>query len=285
MKIKILLCGNNQALIKEFFLQADNQFECMSTSYEWYDIACHIKYFAPDAFVCFVGPDAEEEFKKIRLVKRDSKYRDIPIILVGTEEDCEQIGYKAVGVIDCIIQRPISSSAIKERVIEFVSNKRKEKAYKEETTDSEKEEQMIQEDSVPDDSTTVAKETEKDDGRKKSVLIVDDDRGVLRLLKACLMTQYDVTTLANGNMVTKYFKNKTADAILLDYEMPDMNGTEVFNKLKENPDTKDIPVIFLTGVAEREKIQEVLALNPQGYLLKPINMGRLRETIKEILGE
>ena len=72
--------------------------------------------------------------------------------------------------------------------------------------------------------------------------------------------------------------------ILLDYEMPGENGPEVLEKLRANPITNQIPVIFLTGINDRKKIQQVLALKPQGYLLKPIDHDKLVEAIENTIG-
>ena len=118
--------------------------------------------------------------------------------------------------------------------------------------------------------------------RRRHILVVDDDVRVLRLLKVHLQ-DYDVATAINGKLALKFLENKTTDLILLDYEMPGENGPEVLKKLRANGKTKDIPVIFLTGVADSEKIQEVLLMKPEGYLLKPINKVKLLETIKKFL--
>lgn len=84
-------------------------------------------------------------------------------------------------------------------------------------------------------------------------------------------------------MALKFLETKTPDLIFLDYEMPVEKGPEVFRKIKKLESAKDIPVVFLTGVADREKITEVLSLKPNGYLLKPINMERVNDTIKSLL--
>ena len=71
--------------------------------------------------------------------------------------------------------------------------------------------------------------------------------------------------------------------ILLDYVMPGEDGPTVLSKIHENPATKDIPVIFLTGMMEKGKIQEALSERPQGYLLKPIEREKLLSTIESVL--
>ena len=85
-------------------------------------------------------------------------------------------------------------------------------------------------------------------------------------------------------MAEKYLKTRYADLILLDYHMPQENGAEVLKKIRSNPRLADIPVIFLTGVSEADKVQEVVSMNLQGYLLKPINMDRLFIMIRSLIG-
>ena len=121
-----------------------------------------------------------------------------------------------------------------------------------------------------------------EDERKGHILVVDDDVRTLRFLKAYLR-DYEVATAVNGSQAMKFLETKKTDLILLDYKMPVENGPEVLKKLRANERTKDIPVVFLTGVADSDKIQEVLLMKPQGYLLKPINRGKLMEIIKKVI--
>ena len=65
--------------------------------------------------------------------------------------------------------------------------------------------------------------------------------------------------------------------------MPGETGPEVFAKIKEIESAKDIPIVFLTGVADKEKIADVLRLKPQGYLLKPIDTERLFTTLERVM--
>lgn len=120
--------------------------------------------------------------------------------------------------------------------------------------------------------------------RKKHIVAIDDDRNVLKLIKTILGETYDITPMANGMMAINYFKNKTADLILLDYEMPVMSGAETLKKLREMPNTANIPVVFLTSVSDNQKVKEIMMLGVTDYILKPINVDRIRSDIKRILG-
>ena len=81
----------------------------------------------------------------------------------------------------------------------------------------------------------------------------------------------------------KFLERRMTKLILLDYEMPGENGPAVREQLRANEATKDIPVVFLTGVTETKKIQEALMLKPQSYLLKPVNREKLLSTIESLI--
>ncbi len=123
---------------------------------------------------------------------------------------------------------------------------------------------------------------EKKSGGKKHILIVDDDRTVLKMLKTALEEEYDITTMVNGVMVEKFLMAKDVDMVILDYEMPGLTGADIFRKLKVNEKTVKIPVCFLTGISDREKIMEVMSLRPHSYLLKPIDMDMLKAAITNL---
>ena len=72
--------------------------------------------------------------------------------------------------------------------------------------------------------------------------------------------------------------------ILLDYEMPVEKGPQVLENIRKMDKYKDTPVMFLTGISDRDKIREALALKPQGYLLKPIDKEKLLSAIQSSIG-
>ena len=129
----------------------------------------------------------------------------------------------------------------------------------------------------------IAAGTVPEEKRRKHVLIVDDDSSVLKLIKGYLSEKYDVATAISGKVAMKFLETRKTDLVLLDYEMPVENGPAVLSKIRSDANLKNLPVVFLTGVTAKEKIQEVLAMKPQGYLLKPIDAERLDATIDSIL--
>jgi len=103
---------------------------------------------------------------------------------------------------------------------------------------------------------------------KKKVLVVDDSGAMLRNVKGWLEDRYQVILANSGTMAIKYISTNRPDLILLDYEMPVLNGKQVLEMIRSESEFSNIPVMFLTGKNDKESIQQVLSLKPEGYILK-----------------
>lgn len=282
MRYRILLTGSNQTIINEFFTYMDFTFECISTSVRYDDIMNHIKYLQPDAFVYCLNREEPDELKRFANIESKITERKIPLVIIGDSEDCSQFVKAAPLLSPLVIQKPVSSQGIVDRIVKMLGNKKPVKAEDSKSvTEVEKKYQNVNELLS---QLQAAEEEEKKEERKKHILVVDDDARILRLLKDYLGKRYELATAINGKVALKFLETKETDLILLDYEMPEEKGSEVLEKIRANPKTKDLPVVFLTGVTDKKKIVEVLALKPQGYLVKPIDMEKLSSTIKGIFG-
>ena len=112
--------------------------------------------------------------------------------------------------------------------------------------------------------------------KKPLILIVDDTPKNLQLLSNILHEKgYNICISTSGGRALESVNTELPDLILLDIQMPVMDGFETFRALKMNPKTKDIPVIFLTAVVEPEKILEGFELGAVDYITKPFNIPEL----------
>lgn len=103
---------------------------------------------------------------------------------------------------------------------------------------------------------------------KKRILIVDDDPSYAGMVRSWIKDSYKTDIVTSGmNAITYLLKNRV-DIILLDYEMPVVDGPQVLQMLRQEEATKDIPVVFLTGVSTKEGVSRVMELKPDGYILK-----------------
>ena len=115
---------------------------------------------------------------------------------------------------------------------------------------------------------------------RKTILLVDDDLTNLTVGRSALEEHYDVLTLNSGARLIKALARSVPDLILLDVEMPEMNGYETIKAVKGNPDTAGIPVIFLTAKSDGDSELEGLSLGAVDYITKPFSPSLLRKRIE-----
>lgn len=107
---------------------------------------------------------------------------------------------------------------------------------------------------------------------KQRILIADDERINRKVLSELLEDEYEVIIAKNGKQVLERTKNSCdIDLIILDIIMPDLNGYEVIKILKEADSTKDIPIIFITGLSSSEDEEKGLKLGAADYIMKPFH--------------
>ena len=118
----------------------------------------------------------------------------------------------------------------------------------------------------------------------KRILAVDDEIDVLLIVKTALQTEgYEVDTASNGPDALALTKENVPDLVLLDVMMPGMSGFDVLRALKAEDSTATIPVIMLTGVSERGKMQEALASGTEYYIVKPFEFQDLLNKVNQAL--
>ena len=117
--------------------------------------------------------------------------------------------------------------------------------------------------------------------RKKTVLIVDDDITYMRTVYEWLKGSYHIGMASNGVQAISYLTRNKADLVLLDYEMPIANGPQVLSMLRNDSETGQIPVMFLTGHGDKDSVLSVVGLSPIDYLLKTIDKDTLLKKLKD----
>lgn len=104
---------------------------------------------------------------------------------------------------------------------------------------------------------------------KRKILIVEDDSFIVDIYQTKFLQEgFDVLTAENGVKALEILDKEIPDIILLDMMMPQMGGMDVLEKIKENENTKRIPIIMLTNIAESEDIAESQELGVDDYLIK-----------------
>ena len=116
---------------------------------------------------------------------------------------------------------------------------------------------------------------------KPTILVVDDDPSNLEVISSLLKDLYKVKVANNGEKALQIVdRGSPPDLILLDVIMPELSGYEVCIRLKRNPATCDIPVLFLTALASAEDEAKGLELGAEDYVTKPVHPAILRARVK-----
>ena len=117
----------------------------------------------------------------------------------------------------------------------------------------------------------------------KHILIVDDNKTSLSSAKSALNDLYKVTAVTSGIQALKFLEKNQCDIILLDINMPEMDGFEVMKKIHENGDMGDIPIIFLTADNDADTESRCLEEGAADFIAKPFILNVMRSRISRIL--
>lgn len=119
---------------------------------------------------------------------------------------------------------------------------------------------------------------------ERVILVVEDNEKSLRLVRDILESQgYGVLLASNGNLGLELAREKKPDLIIMDIQMPDIDGLTATRMLKDDETTAHIPVLALTAMAMKGDRELILQAGCDGYLPKPIMFDTLLAIIKELL--
>ena len=193
-----------------------------------------------EVVLLFMESDGEEKTKELVYLRDKAMEDDSPIFYVGEDTPImREILPKHI--LQEVFERPIDVKASAKKIDEFI----------------------------------------KEHGKhvKKKILVVDDSGIMLRNIKRWLEDKYQVILANSGAMAIKYLATNRPDLVLLDYEMPVIDGSQVLQMIRTETEFCDIPVIFLTGKNDKESIMKVLELKPEGYLLKSMEPAKIIQEI------
>lgn len=249
---KIFLIGKANDVSKSLKEELEKHFRVQLSVDTSTNVDSMIKLIDPDLIVVLlIGIKDDYIFRLF-----ETKYPNIPVVIVATKSELD-IFKDVINSRQCsIIERPVENSVVINKVHSLLGLNEWE-------------------------SKDTAPKPKED---TKTVLVVDDDALVLRSIKGLLEEDYEVMLANSGMKAMTTIGKKRPDLILLDYEMPVCDGRQTLEMIKADDDIKDIPVVFLTGVNDREHIEAVLKLLPSGYLLKPVSKDKLLGTINKIIG-
>ena len=116
------------------------------------------------------------------------------------------------------------------------------------------------------------------------VVLAEDDPDIRLVARLALKKAgYRVTAVTNGRELLEKVAEERPDVVLLDWMMPEMDGAEACVRLRANPATADLPIIFMTAKSQGFEVERGLALGARGYIIKPFDALTLGEQLRHLL--
>ena len=119
---------------------------------------------------------------------------------------------------------------------------------------------------------------------KKKILAIDDSAIALKQLQNILEREFEFVGVTSGLAGLKRLDNEVFDLVLLDLEMPVMDGFATLTSIRQREVLKDIPIIILTGTRHKQKVIKGITSGVAGYIVKPADSEQLVTKIETVLG-
>lgn len=118
----------------------------------------------------------------------------------------------------------------------------------------------------------------------KHILIVDDEPNIVMTLEYFLSSKgYKVSIGRDGTEALEALERERFDLVLLDITMPDVNGYEICERIKNHPEWKETIVVFLSAKSKQSDIEKGMALGAEDYIVKPFSTKQLSSRIAQLL--
>ena len=119
----------------------------------------------------------------------------------------------------------------------------------------------------------------------KNILVVDDTKPILKMAKFILGEKYNVYLSNSGELALEILECKPIDVVLMDVDMPEMDGISTVKRIRKMKNIKDIPVIFFTALSSKEIIDNCMKLGMRDYILKPYEPDVLLQKLEAVIAK
>lgn len=235
----LLICDSATSFIVKAIHEGINSagFDCTTVSNTIQEL--HNLQDKPELIFLYIDENMDKNGEEIVYIRDFCLEDDKKLFLVGYGSDILEIRKNMPDEIICgCFERPIDSRAIGEQL-----------------------------NAILEKSETSA--------NKKHILVVDDSGTMLRTIREWLSGKYKVSIVNSATAAISFLATNHPDLVLLDYEMPICSGPMMLEMIRSENKTESLPVIFLTSKGDKESVQKVLSLRPDGYLLKTMSSERI----------
>lgn len=243
MRKKILLVRNEETFLVNAIKNAliNNKYEVVDSTYSLADLST--KKDNTTLIILYTDQDFEDH-RDAMVYFKDMCIEDNMVLLVIGDKDAFDLVHHYIPEEDIAFEvtRPLEMAGLMEKV-------------------------------------AIATDDEFEKQRRKCILIVDDDPTYIQMVREWLKDTYRIGMANSGTQAVAWLGANKADLILLDYDMPVLDGPKVMEMLQSESFSSSIPVMFLTGKNDKSSVTNVISLKPADYLLKSISKDKLLSTL------
>ena len=116
-------------------------------------------------------------------------------------------------------------------------------------------------------------------------MAVDDSGIALRMIKEVLGERYNVHAFSNSRRALAFLQDRTPDVIILDIDMPELDGYEMLERIRSKKYLGNVPVIFLTSSADKQHVIKAVACGANDYVIKPIDEDILLDKVRSVIDD
>jgi CheY-like chemotaxis protein len=269
MQLRVMVTGRNKKIANDIcdHLVSDRGYSVIKCAPRKDTLFNSVPAEMPHLIIICLGDETNETVSVFDVLKECTRIGGITMIVIANDAD-EKVFINNTGLERLFfMSRPVSLFALYEKINEI--EKEVEEGKNNGST-------LI---------TEFINPHANDLPPRKHILVVDDDPELLFNIKDQLKEFYEVTLVPSGDTALKYLSGHRVDLVLLDYLMPVANGPQVLEKMRMIPELENLPVVFLTGVNEKDIVVKTLVdYKPQGYIVKPSKKSELVAKIIDILG-
>ncbi len=245
-----------------------------------------IKEENPDLVLLDIIMPKKSGFDVLRAMSQEKETKDIPVIIISNSGQPVEIEKaKETGpVVDYLIKADFTPAEVSTKVKDYLDKNFSES----ESSDNPKKNTSKKETEESSSADQENKENKKNkENSTTSILLVEDDRFLRNILvKKFEDENFRVAQAIDGKKALTLLEEENPKLILLDLILPGMSGYDVLKKIKEKEETKDIPVIILSNLGQKDEIDKGLSLGAKHFLVKAhFTPDEIVEKVRETLNE
>lgn len=275
IKGRVLFTGSGDLVINDLMEHMPSSFRLEKCPPVELKLIHALERFRPHVIIAVLSEQSNELLQMCYILEENTQYYELPMLVVGSRDACtifeKNVFQKKVEIFQRPLNRDQFMASLDAHVAHGISDEIDQETAKMAAAKPPVQEEVREEPAAVTD--------------RKSILVVDDDVRMLNAIKLYLQDLYDVTVVPSGKLALKFLAKKHADLVLLDYMMPIEDGPMVLRQIRETSPEPNVPVLFLTGVNDKDMVLRCIELRPKGYLLKPITRDALLDRVVEILLE